>query len=71
MSKLSFTALRIKDATCPKDKYQTFIWDSDAKGLGLRITNSGAKSYVYQGKLNGKTIRLTIGSPDVWPNPMA
>lgn len=31
------------------------------------MTASGVKSYVFEGRLFGKTIRITIGSPNAWP----
>jgi len=30
------------------------------------VTSKGAKSYIFQGKLDGATIRLTIGDPRTW-----
>ena len=42
-----------------------FLWDEDLKGFGLRITSSGAASYVVQYRLGGreaKTRRYTIGT---------
>jgi integrase len=65
MSKIKFTAGRITEFTCPQDKHQVFLWDSESPGLGLRATQ-GAKSYIYQGKLNGKAIRITIGDIKTW-----
>jgi hypothetical protein len=44
---------------------QAFLWDTEAKGLGVRAT-AGSKSFVWQGKLHGAAIRLTIGSTDDW-----
>lgn len=35
-------------------------------GLGLRVTPNGAKAYIFQGKLKGQVIRITIGLPSVW-----
>lgn len=67
MAKITLTAGRIEKASCPEGTAQTFLWDEEAKGLGLRVTSAGAKSFIYQGKLNGQTIRITIGSPDTWP----
>lgn len=67
MNRISFTAGRLKDATCTEGKQQVFLWDLDTKGLGLRVTVAGAKAFIYQGKLDGKTIRITIGNPDAWP----
>lgn len=65
--KKSFTPSRIEKAVCPPGVQQVFLWDDAAKGLGLRVTSTGAKAYIFQGKLHGKTIRMTIGSPKTWP----
>jgi len=43
----------------------------DRKRAGLRATPAGKPSYVFQGRFQDKTIRVTIGSPDVWPIPLA
>jgi integrase len=39
---------------------QVFIWDSDLKGFGLRLT-PGSKSFIVQTALNGQKKRVTIG----------
>ncbi|UVA82287.1 tyrosine-type recombinase/integrase [Pandoraea commovens] len=61
MAKINFTAARVERHDCPSDKVQSFLWDSRAPGLGLRATAGGAKTYVFQGKLHGRTLRLTLG----------
>lgn len=66
MAKVNFTAGRIADFNCEIGKNQSFLWDTAAPGLGLRVTANGAKSYIFQSKLNGKTLRVTIGSPATW-----
>lgn len=66
MAKVSFTAARVNGHTCPADKSQAFLWDSKATGLGLRVTAAGAKAYIFQGKIHGKTVRVTIGDPRNW-----
>lgn len=66
MSKISFTAGRVADFVCPEGKQQVFLWDERAPGLALRATQGGAKSYIFQGKLHGKTLRLTIGNVKIW-----
>ncbi|MFZ5487626.1 MAG: tyrosine-type recombinase/integrase [Pseudomonadota bacterium] len=71
MNKVSFTAARVAKFTCPAGKAQVFLWDTDAPGLGLRVTSSGAASYIFQARANGAPLRVTIGSPDAWPIPQA
>ncbi len=66
MSKVKFTAGRIADHRCIEGKSQSFLWDSEAPGLGLRATAGGVKSYVFQAKVNGQAPRLTIGDPKTW-----
>lgn len=63
MAKISFTVGRVQGFNCPPDKQQSFIWDEVTEGLGLRAT-AGSKNYIFQGKLAGNTIRVTIGGPD-------
>ena len=40
--------------------------DSEAPGLRVRVTAAGAKSFVYESKLNRQTIRRTIGDVKAW-----
>ncbi|OTP75955.1 tyrosine-type recombinase/integrase [Caballeronia sordidicola] len=66
MAKVNFTAARIEGHKCEFGKDQTFLWDARAPGLGLRATASGAKSYIFQGKVHGGSVRVTIGDPRSW-----
>jgi integrase len=66
MAKVPFTAGRIADFECPAGKAQAFLWDSTAPGLGLRVTPTGSRAYVFQSEFEGRTLRMTIGSPDAW-----
>ncbi|WP_322059192.1 integrase family protein [Paraburkholderia sp. J63] len=66
MAKVNFTAGRVNGHRCPAGKSQAFLWDSGASGLGVRATAAGALAYIYQGKLNGATVRVTIGAPKDW-----
>ncbi|WP_321955380.1 integrase family protein [Burkholderia cenocepacia] len=66
MAKVNFTAGRVNGHSCPSGKPQSFIWDSGTSGLGLRATAAGSLAYIFQGKLNGATVRVTIGSPKDW-----
>lgn len=40
---------------------QTFVRDTELKGFAVRITSSGAKSFILEKRINGKVKRLTIG----------
>lgn len=58
-----FTNGVIEEESCDQGKSASFIWDTEAPGLGLRISKGGAKTYVFQGKVK-KTrtvVRIRIG----------
>ena len=63
---IDITAGAIERLACPADKQQAFMRDSDTKGLRVRVTAAGAKSYVFEKKLNRQTIRRTIGNVSNW-----
>jgi integrase len=55
---------RTVDATKPDPNVVRFVWDDELKGLGLRVTPAGHKSYVFQYRLGGRAVnarRVTIG----------
>ena len=60
------TAGLIERLTCPAGKLQAFMRDAKAPGLRVRVTVAGAKSYVFEAKLNRQTIRRTIGDVRAW-----
>ncbi len=60
------TAGLIERLTCPAGKLQTFMRDTKAPGLRVRVTAAGAKSFVFEAKLNRQTIRRTIGDVRAW-----
>lgn len=61
--RVKLTQGRVDSFACPQDKQQDFLRDSEQPGLALRVTAAGHKGYVYEGKLGGKTIRVTVGDP--------
>jgi integrase len=65
-SKVPFTTGRVTGFACPGGKPQAFLWDSKTPGLAVRATPTGAKSYIFQARLGGKTIRVTIGDVQAW-----
>ncbi|NHZ97485.1 integrase family protein [Massilia sp. CCM 8734] len=66
MAKVNFTAGRVEAFRCEPGKSQSFLWDAIAPGLALRATANGARAYVFQAKLEGVTVRITIGAPATW-----
>ena len=67
MEKANFTADRVAGLKCELGKQQSIYWDGKTPGFGVRVTSAGAKSYIFEARLHGKTLRLTIGSPKTWP----
>ncbi len=66
MAKVKFTAGRVDGFRCETGKIPSFLWDSVAPGLGLRAAPGGGKSFIFQAKLKGQVIRITIGAPETW-----
>lgn len=48
-----------------KDAGQAIYWDDELRGFGVRVTPSGARSYIVQGRARGKTRRVTLGAHGV------
>ncbi|MEB0112791.1 integrase family protein [Variovorax sp. RTB1] len=63
---VDLTAGAITRLACPPDKDQAFLRDAKAPGLRVRVTAAGAKSFVFEAKLDRKTIRRTIGDVRAW-----
>jgi hypothetical protein len=40
---------------------QAFVRDSELKGFAVRVTPSGAKSFILEKRIDGKVKRLTLG----------
>lgn len=60
------TAGLIARLTCPEGKAQAFLRDRKSPGLRVRVTPSGAKSFIFEAKLDRQTIRRTIGDVRAW-----
>jgi integrase len=70
MAKIRFSAKKIDEfsfvQSSSKKNNQTIFWDAAAPGLGLRVTKAGVKSYIFETRLNGKTLRISIGDIRTW-----
>lgn len=65
MKKDRLTPERIRRFTLPADKNQAFLWDAQVPHLAVRATKT-AKAFVFESKLDGRTMRMTIGSTADW-----
>jgi integrase len=63
----NFTAGRVERLQCEPGKQQSIHWDGKTPGLGLRVTYAGARSYIFETRLHGRTLRITIGDIKTWP----
>lgn len=66
MGKQALTAARVDSLVCAPGKSQSIHWDSKAPGLGLRVTSAGSRAFVFESRLFGKTVRVTIGDTRAW-----
>lgn len=66
VSQVRFTSGRLSKFECEPDSNQSFLWDSDAPGLGLRVSKTGNKAFIFQSRVGSSSFRLTIGDIKVW-----
>lgn len=66
MQRERLTLQRIANFTCSADRSQAFLWDTEAPRLAVRATKAGAKSFIFESKLNRHTVRTTIGDVRAW-----
>jgi len=66
MARERLTVERIKRFACPSGSAQAFLWDQDVRHLAVRATANGSKAFIYEGKLDRKTVRITIGKASDW-----
>ncbi|MEF8701525.1 MAG: integrase family protein [Candidatus Accumulibacter sp. UW20] len=65
MNRERLTPDRIRRLTLPEGAGQFFLWDTEAPRLAVRVT-AGAKSFIFESKLNRQTVRVTIGDVRAW-----
>ncbi|MBO3712610.1 MAG: DUF4102 domain-containing protein [Candidatus Accumulibacter sp.] len=65
MNRERLTPDRIRRLTLPAGVAQSFLWDTDAPRLAVRVT-AGAKAFIFEAKLNRQTVRVTIGDVRAW-----
>ncbi len=65
-NRIRLTAGRVAAFNCPDGKSQAFLWDTEVTALALRASAGGRKSFAFESRLNGATIRMSIGPIDAW-----
>ena len=48
-------------STTGKPITQAFLWDCETRGFGVRVSRDGKRSFIVQGRVNGRELRLTVG----------
>ena len=61
---MKLTQRRIELLECPEGKKDALVFDDEQRGLGVRVTASGAKNYLAQYALAGAKRRVPLGSCD-------
>ena len=67
MARVKLTAGRIANFQCPTGKAQVFLHCVEVSGLGVRATpNSKRKRFIFESRVKGRTMRVTIGEVSAW-----
>lgn len=65
--KLKFTTAKVLKLDKPSnDKNQIFYWDLETAGLSVRVTKNENRAYIFQSRVSGKSLRITIGDVNIW-----
>ena len=65
-TKFNFIKSALDALSSPTEKSRVYYYDSKARGLGIRVTSKGAKSFIAYRWVNGKPERQTLGRyPDL------
>ena len=59
---MKLTQRRIEDIKCPAGKKDVLVFDEEQRGLGVRVTAAGSKTYLAQYTLGGIKRRVPLGS---------
>ena len=59
---MKLTQRRIEDIKCPAGKKDVLVFDDEQRGLGVRVTAAGSKTYLAQYALGGIKRRVPLGS---------
>jgi integrase len=60
-NRFSFTSTRLSAVPVPA-RGASQVYDSSTPGLAMRVTKSGTRTFVFFGRLHGRTVRMRLGS---------
>jgi integrase len=66
IKKVNLTSQKLSGLICEKGKSQSIYRCAKTPCLGIRVTPSNQKSFIFESSFNGKTIRMTIGDIKTW-----
>src|SRR5438128_2188840 len=59
---MELTTEKARKLTIPAGKTDHVEWDEKLSGFGVRVNAGGKRSWIIQSRLNGRSLRMTIGS---------
>jgi integrase len=59
---MKLTQRRIDDLECPAARRDALVFDDEQRGLGVRVTSGGGKTYLAQYTIAGSKRRIPLGS---------
>src|ERR1700720_4094566 len=59
---MKLTLSRIQGLKCPEGKRDMLVFDGEQRGLGVRVTAGGGKTYLAQYNWHGQKRRIPLGS---------
>jgi integrase len=66
MAKEKLTQGKVSAFTSLPGEFAAFLWDTVTQGFGIKAAKGGRKTFVFQTKMNGKDVRVTIGTVSAW-----
>src|SRR6202040_3123107 len=59
---MKLTLNRVDSLECPEGKRDMLVFDGEQRGLGVRVTAGGGKTYLAQYTWHGQKRRIPLGS---------
>ncbi|RRQ20417.1 site-specific integrase [Guyparkeria sp. SCN-R1] len=69
VQRFRFTPSRLRSVSCPDDRDEVFVRDTDTSDLCFRVRErNGARveRFMFLCRMKGKLVRITIGDPERW-----